>query len=201
MEERDILFIMILAVFIANFVAGCIVYVVGMFIVKFNDKHRKSKQTEYIALTYLKGTKNPNEVPIDVEGEAQDNLLSTTVIANKLVSRSGENIHILVFASLFNEASGNIQRILTLLREVSMLNMNIDWVNDATVEVRACDVINILTRNGIRCDNLFDETEVTMDILNKYDVIFHPNAGMKASYETIAKVIKMLSEDSTTITG
>lgn len=149
-------------------------------------------------LTHLKGSVLPNEIPIDTEGEAKDDMLSTTVIANKLVTNVGERISILVFTSvIWKRHPETIEQILDLLRNASLLNMSIDWINDSVPNRHADEIISLLIKLGVRCDSLLDKSEISVNELKDYDVVFHPSAGMKASYETVAKVIRLLSDDST----
>lgn len=151
-------------------------------------------------LACLKGTQNPNEITIDTEGDVQDNMLSTTVVANSIVTRVGENMRMLVFASvIMGKDPESIQQMLTLLRAASLLNINIDWVNDVVPNKWIDDIITRLTKYSLRCDHLLKDSDINIRDLNDYSVILHPKAGMKGSYEIVARTIKLLSDDSTTL--
>lgn len=159
---------------------------------------RKTKENPTISvLTCLKGSQRPNEITIGLEADAQDNLLSTTVTANKLVARNRTNPRILVFSSvILNTDEESIEQTLALLRAASALDMKMDWVNDSVPDRWVDELVSTLTRHSLRCDDLL--SDINSNTLYRYDIIFHPKAGMKASYETLSKVMTLLSNDSTT---
>lgn len=162
---------------------------------------RNREKKTLSALTYLKGMQRPSEVTVLVEGEASDSILSTTVTANKLIANAKENYSILVFTSLIYRTDIEaIGQTIGLLQTVSLLNMRIDWVNDSVSTWKATEIIALLTKLSLRCDALINSRNMDIRRLNDYDVIFHPKAGMKGSYETVAKSIRMLTDDSATIT-
>lgn len=180
-------------------ISGTIIVLMGL-IMECRVSRSKEKKT-LSALTYLKGMQRPSEVTVLLEGEASDSILSTTVAANKLITNAKENYSILVFTSLIYRTDIEaIGQTIGLLQTVSLLNTHIDWVNDSVSTWKATEIIALLTKLSLRCDALINSRSMDIRRLNDYDVIFHPKAGMKGSYETVAKSIRMLTDDSTTIT-
>lgn len=162
-------------------------------------KYQKPAAKRVPVLPYLKGTKKFADISVDDSGDYIDTLLSKNRAIERILYslKCGDELKILVFSEAITGIyDKKVERMMYILQTCSRLKTTIHYVNNSNY----WDLHNIcsyLSYNGLRADKIINSTKNTpISIFNDYHIVFHPNAGMSASYEILAGVIRGYKNDN-----